>query len=55
MNKANQPENKLGRTRIAKDVFAIAESIGMSDRQQIEQLTSQVIEHLNNSYLRQNA
>ena len=46
MNKANQPENKLSRTRIAKDVFAIAESIGMSDRHQIEQLTSQVIEHL---------
>jgi len=46
LNKANQPENKLNRTRIAKDVFAIAESIGMSDRQQIEQLTSQVIEHL---------
>ena len=46
MNKAKQSENKLNRTQIAKDVFAIAESIGMPDRQQIEQLTNQVIEQL---------
>ena len=46
MNKAKQSENKLNRTQIARDVFAIAESIGMPDRQQIEQLTSQVIKHL---------
>ena len=46
MNKAKQSENKLNRTQIARDVFAIAESIGMPDRQQIEQLTNQVIEQL---------
>ena len=46
MNRARQPENKLNRTQIARDVFAIAESIGMSDRQQVEQLTNQVIEQL---------
>ncbi len=47
MNTANHSEDKqLNRTQIARDVFAIAESIGMADRKQIEQLTAQVIERL---------
>ena len=36
----------LNRTQIAKAIFAAAESMGMPDRHQIEQLTTQVIEHL---------
>ena len=46
MNKANQPENKLNRTRIARIVFAAAESMGIADRKLVERLTSQVIERL---------
>ncbi len=46
MNRANQPENKLNRTGIARAVFSAAESMGISDRHQIEHLTSQVIERL---------
>jgi len=46
MNKSGQPEKRLNRNQIAREIFGIAESIGMSDRQQIEQLTRQVIEHL---------
>ena len=46
MNKSNQPEKRLNRNQIAREIFGIAESIGMSDRQQIEQLTRQVIKHL---------
>ncbi len=48
MSPANQSANKplINRTQIAKAIFAIAESMGMSDRQQLEQLTSQVIERL---------
>jgi len=36
----------LNRTQIARAIFAAAESMGMSDRQQIEKLTQQVIERL---------
>lgn len=46
MNRANQPENKLNRTRIARIVFAAAESMGIADRKLVERITSQVIERL---------
>jgi len=48
MSLANQSADKplINRTRVAKAIFAAAESMGMSDRQQIEQLTNQVIERL---------
>ena len=48
MSLANQSADKplINRTYIAKAIFAAAESMGMSDRQQIEQLTNQVIERL---------
>jgi len=50
MNKANQSGNKrsmpISRTQIAQAIFAAAESIGMADRQLIEQLTDQVIERM---------
>ena len=42
----SQPENKMGLSRIARAVFSAAESMGISDRQQIEQLTLRVINHL---------
>jgi len=43
-NKAAQP--LLDRNQIARAIFKIAESMGISDRDRIEQLTSQVIERL---------
>ncbi len=48
MSLANQSTDKplINRTRVAKAIFAAAESMGMSDRQHIEQLTNQVIERL---------
>jgi len=48
MNPANQSKNKrlINHTQIAKAIFAAAESMGMADRQLIEQLTAQVIERL---------
>ncbi len=50
MNTASEPQNNkltpLNRTQIAKAIFAAAESMGIPDRQQIEQLTTQVIERL---------
>ncbi len=50
MNKANESQNKqltpLNRSQIARTIFAAAESMGISDRQQIEKLTRQVIERL---------
>jgi ribonucleoside-diphosphate reductase alpha chain len=46
MNPANQSERELNRTQIAKAIFAAAESMGMADRQLVEQLTAQVIERL---------
>jgi len=46
MNPANQSEKKVNRTQIARVIFAAAESIGMANRQLVEQLTAQVIERL---------
>jgi len=48
MSPANQSANtaEVNRTRIARTIFAIAESIGMSDRKQVEQLAAQVIKRL---------
>jgi len=47
MNTASQPEKKrLNHTQIARAIFAAAESMGMADRHHIEQLTSQVIDRL---------
>ena len=42
----NQQVNPARRTQIARAIFTAAESMGMSDRQLIERLTSQVIERL---------
>ncbi len=44
MNPANKP--LVDRTRIARAIFAAAESMGISDRQVVERLTNQVIERL---------
>ena len=41
---ASQP--LVDRNQIARAIFKIAESMGMSDRDRVEQLTSQVIERL---------
>ena len=46
MSTASQSKNPINRTQIARAIFAAAESMGMSDRQLIEQLTNQVIERL---------
>ncbi len=46
MNKSNQPEKGLNRNQIAREIFRIAESSGISDRQQIEQLVQQVIKRI---------
>ena len=48
MNPANPLGNQpsVDRTQIARAIFAAAESMGIPDRQLIEQLTSQVIERL---------
>ena len=47
MSAANRSQNKqLSRTQIAKAIFAAAESMGMANRQLIEQLTEQIIESL---------
>jgi ribonucleoside-diphosphate reductase alpha chain len=48
MSPNNKPANKaeLNHTRIARSIFAIAESIGMSDRKQVEKLATRVIERL---------
>jgi len=48
MSPNNKPANKaeVNHTRIARSIFAIAESIGMSDRKQVEKLASQVIARL---------
>ena len=45
-DKIDNSESSLNRTQIARAIFAAAESMGMSDRRQIEQLTSQAIERL---------
>ena len=53
MSRGNQREGgqptPLTRTRIAKAIFAAAESMGMSDRQEIERLVSQVIKRMEQS------
>ena len=41
-----KPQAPISRNRIARAIFAAAESIGMSDRQLIEQLTDQIIERI---------
>ena len=50
MSTANESQNKqltpLNRSQIARVIFAAAESMGISNRQQIEMLTRQVIERL---------
>ncbi|GAI27318.1 unnamed protein product, partial [marine sediment metagenome] len=48
MSPANQSPNKplVNRTEILRVVVADAESIGIRDRNKIEQLTAQVIERL---------
>jgi len=50
MNTANESDKNqltpVNRTQIAKVIFAAAESMGIPDRHQIEQLTTQVIERL---------
>ena len=42
-------QSLLNRTHIARTVFAAAESMGMADRELIEQLTGQVIKRLEKS------
>jgi len=53
MNKADKSEieqvTNLNRTRVARIIFAAAESMGISDRNRIEKLTGQVIERLEKS------
>jgi len=48
MNAGGNSRSKpsINRTQVARAVFAAAESMGMSDRERIEQLTGQVIERL---------
>ena len=50
MNTANESQNKqstpVNRSQIARTIFVAAESMGISDRHQIEKLTRQVIERL---------
>ncbi len=50
MSTVNQSENKqstpINRSQIARTIFTAAESMGISDRHQIEKLTRQVIERL---------
>ncbi len=50
MNTANESQSKqltpVNRTQIARAIFTAAESMGISDRHQIEKLTRQVIERL---------
>ncbi len=42
----NRPSNPVNRTQVARIIFAAAESMGISDREQIEKVTGQVIERL---------
>jgi len=46
MNTVNRSEKPINHTQIARAIFTAAESMGISDRQLIERLTSQVIERL---------
>ncbi len=45
-NGKNSKAERLLRNRIARTIFTYAESMGISDREVIEQLTDQVIERL---------
>jgi len=52
MNTKNGPKKSthwLNRTRVARAVFAAAESMGIADRRLVERLTAQVIERLEQS------
>ena len=51
MNRGDNRDEKisLNRTHIARAVFAAAESMGISDRPLVEQLTAQVIKRLEKS------
>ena len=44
--KDNSSGHPVNHTEVARIIFAAAESMGMADRQQVERLTSQVIERL---------
>jgi ribonucleoside-diphosphate reductase alpha chain len=46
MRRASKAERLANRTQIARDIFAVAESMGISDRAMIERFTSQAIERL---------
>ena len=50
MNLAREPRKRplipVNRTQVARIIFAAAESMGISDRQQIERLTAQIIAQL---------
>ncbi len=50
MNSANKSEKglltKINRTQIARAIFSAAESMGISDRNRLDKLTSQVIGRL---------
>ena len=48
-NNAQEKKKLLNRTQIARSVFAAAESMGISDRAMIEQLTAAVIKRLEKS------
>ena len=48
-NNAQKKKQVLNRTQIARTVFAAAESMGIADREAIEQLTVQVIKRLEKS------
>ena len=48
-NNAQKKKQVLNRTQIARTVFAAAESMGIADREAIEQLTAQVIKRLEKS------
>ena len=45
--------SQFSRTQVARATFAAAENMGISDRKQIDQLTRQVIEHLEQRTFRQ--
>ena len=47
-SKRDRGGDSLNHTQLARAIFAAAESMGMSDRHQIEQLTGQVIERIEN-------
>ena len=46
MRRTGKTERPVNRTQIAREIFAVAESMGISDRAMIERFTSQAIERL---------